>query len=437
MFFELLSQSLRKEIKGKVYAMIAILLASGLVSALLFLTMDVGDQMAREVTSFGANIKILPKAKIERNEEKNAGRNVPKLQIYLEEKNVVNLKTIFWRNNIIAFAPFLEGSVEVAGQSNETLKVTMVGTYFDREVAIPGYESFRTGVKTVAPFWTVQGEWPLDGDVQGVLVGVNLARSMGWSPGSRIHIRSQANPSSLEEVTVKGLVDTGGPEKEQMIAPLALVQRLTGLEGKMTSVAVSALTIPENGLSKKASRDPESLSPEEYDRWYCTPYVTSIAYQLAGIEGAIPDGVARPIWTVAHRQGFIVNKIQWLMVVVALAVFLGSGLCVASMMRSIILERSGEIGLMKAIGASDGSVYFLFLTEALVLGLAGGVLGCVLGAILSEWIGLQIFGSFISIRPVAIPMTLLFSLGIAFAGSFFPARLILKLNPAEVFSGKR
>ena len=98
--------------------------------------------------------------------------------------------------------------------------------------------------------------------------------------------------------------------------PLSVVQQLLGLPGKVQALRVSALTVPENELSRRAREDLEALNAEEYDLWYCTAYVSSIAHQL---EEAISGAEVRPVWQVAASEGVVIDKIQLLMGVVTLA----------------------------------------------------------------------------------------------------------------------
>ncbi|MDQ7994080.1 MAG: ABC transporter permease, partial [Propionicimonas sp.] len=79
---------------------------------------------------------------------------------------------------------------------------------------------------------------------------------------------------------VTAVVDTGGDEDDAVVAPLAVVQQLTGRAGAVGRVEVSALTTPDNELSRRAAQDPSSLSASEWETWYCTAYVSSIAYQI-------------------------------------------------------------------------------------------------------------------------------------------------------------
>jgi putative ABC transport system permease protein len=430
MFFLMLRQSFFRGRRRKALATLTIVLAASLITALMNISIDVGDKMSKEMKSYGANITLVPRSENIPLEIGGVDYNPLQGQVFLEEKDLPRIKEIFWHNNIVGFAPFLKLTAELAGEG----RVSLLGTTFDQPVAIAGDEEFRTGVRIVNPYWQVEGAWPDDGDPAGILAGATLARSMGWKTGDRIQVRVAGEPPRQALFTIRGLLSSGGPEDAGLVAPLAVVQELAGLAGKVQSVSVSALTVPEDTLSRKARHSAEAMSTAEYDRWYCTAYVSSITHQ---IEEAIPNASARPIWQVAAGEGAVVNKIQLLMIVVTIAAFIASGLGISSLMVTTIMERSREIGLMKALGAADWEVYLLFLSESAVVGVVGGLLGCAAGAGLSQVIGLSVFGSTVAFSPVVIPVNVAISVMIALAGSLMPSRLITKLHPAEVLHGRR
>ncbi len=427
----MLKESFFRGRRRKVLAVVTIFFAASLITALMNISIDVGDKMAQELKSYGANIRVVPKSENIPLEIGGIDYNPLKGRVFLKEKELPEIKDIFWHNNIIGFAPFLKIIAEVDGTEKRNIQLT--GTYFDKHLPVVDDDDYHTGVRIINPFWEVSGEWPEDIDPSGVLAGAALAANMKWKIGERINITIRgANPGSAQFV-IKGILSTGGPEENSIVAPLSAVQKLVGLDGKIQSVSVSALTIPEDMLSRKARRDPDALSAEEYDRWYCKSYVSSISHQ---IEEGILNSSARPIWQVAASEGTVINKIQLLMIVMTIAAFIASGLGISSLMSTTIMERSREIGLVKALGATDLEVYLLFLSEAAIVGVIGGLLGFMAGTGLSQIMGLSIFGSGVSFHPVLLPVVLVISVVIALAGSLMPSRLITRLYPAEVLHGR-
>ena len=132
-----------------------------------------------------------------------------------------------------------------------------------------------------------------------------------WPPSSanKPATRSQFDGRQL---TISGILSTGAAEDDQIVAPLALAQQILGKPGAVRRVYVSALTKPQDAL---AVRDPKTMTPEVYDRWYCSPYVQSIAYQL---QEAIPHSHAEQIRQVAQNEGTVLSRIKGLMLLVTL-----------------------------------------------------------------------------------------------------------------------
>ncbi|MEE3664584.1 ABC transporter permease [Brenneria sp. g21c3] len=429
MLWRMLRQSWRRNIRRKSLAILTVFLAAGLISALLAVSIDIGDKMSRELKSYGANILIEPAGQAALPALFGERSNPLDGQDFLDEAELPNIKDIFWRNNIVGFAPLLSGDVEINGQP-----VAVLGTFFSQPVAVPDEEDYRTGQQTVSPYWQVAGQWPqepvVEGQVAEVLAGKQLARQNGWQVGSRLRLKGSTGEIPAR---VSGILTSGGDEENRLVMPLAVVQHLLGLEGKIQAIRVSALTVPENDLSRRARENLDALNAEEYDLWYCTAYVSSIAHQL---EEAISGSVVRPIWQVAASEGVVIDKIQLLLAVVTFAALVAAAMGIASLMTSTIMERAREIGLMKALGARQWQIMLLFYLEAALSGLLGGLIGCVAGWGLAKAIGLMLFGVPLSFAWIVIPCVLVISMLIAVIGTWFPARRIAKLYPVEVLYGR-
>ena len=441
MLARMLFQSWRYGLKRKLLAIVTIFLAAGLISALLAVSIDIGDKMAKELKSYGANILVEPASSAVLPDDVS-GRSSLATQDFLDEKELPNVKDIFWRNNIVGFAPLLSAQVK-ANVANGTEKdVSILGTFFDHNIPVPDEEDYHTGQKIISPYWQVEGEWVDDatddfGEQIPALLGAQLAKQQQWKIGDVISLSYQAEENAPQQhmtAIVKGIVKTGGTEEQQLILPLSAVQNLLGLEGKVQAIKVSALTVPENDLSRKARANVDGLAAEEYDRWYCTAYVSSISHQL---EEAISGAIVRPIWQVAASEGVVIEKIQLLLAVVTLAALIAAAMGIASLMTTTIIERSKEIGLMKALGAYQWQIVLLFYCEAIISGLIGGILGCVAGWGLARFIGATLFGAPLSFAWIVIPCVLVLSVLIAVIGAWFPAHRIARLYPIEVLYGRQ
>ncbi|MDU8925361.1 ABC transporter permease [Pasteurellaceae bacterium LIM206] len=434
MLATMLIKSWRFNIKRKLLAVITIFLASGLVSALLAVSIDIGDKMAKELKSYGANILIQPASSAILPEMSNLNSSLS-TQDFIDEKELPNIKDIFWRNNIVGFAPLLSANVTL----NNEKSVSVLGTFFDHNIAIPDEDDYHTGQKIISPYWKVTGQWVDDkndqfGEVVPALAGDKLSRSEQLKIGDRVTLtyKSEGVDNHLQ-VEIKGILQSGGNEEQQLLLPLSAVQKLLDLPGKVQSVRVSALTVPENDLSRKARDNVDALDAAEYDRWYCTAYVSSISHQL---EEAVSGVVVRPIWQVAASEGVVIEKIQLLLAVVTIAALIAAAMGIASLMTTNIIERSKEIGLMKALGAYQWQIVLLFYCEAVISALFGGIFGCLAGWGLAKFIGIALFGVPLSFAWIVIPCVLVLAVLIALIGTWFPAHRIAQLYPVEVLYGR-
>ena len=445
MLARMLFQSWRFGIKRKLLAIITIFLAAGLVSALLAVSIDIGDKMAKELKSYGANILVEPASNAALPDELSHSASLSS-QDFLDEKELPNIKDIFWRNNIVGFAPLLSANVQVTKSSQNSTAlsapktINVLGTFFDHNIAVPDEEDYHTGQRIISPYWKVEGEWVDDlnndfGEIIPVLAGEQLAKSNDWKIGDKLSLSytNDKGESQQSAVEIKGILSTGGTEDNQLVMPLSAVQNLLGLEGKVQSVRVSALTVPENDLSRKARANTDTLDAEAYDRWYCTAYVSSISHQL---EEAISGAMVRPIWQVAASEGVVIGKIQLLLAVVTFAALIAAAMGIASLMSAGIIERSKEIGLMKALGAYQWQITLLFYCEAVLSALVGGIFGCLAGWGLAKFIGAALFGAPLDFAWIVVPCVLVLSILIAVIGTWFPAHKIAKLYPVEVLYGR-
>jgi putative ABC transport system permease protein len=420
MLVRILLESLARRGRRKLLSVLAIALGIAAAATAGILSLDIGDKISRELRSYGANLSITPAAdslaiSVGGVDYRPAGSGA-----FIPEDELVKLKTIFWRNNIVAFTPFLYVPAKVNDQN-----AILIGTWFEKSLRIDKSEAFATGLEKLHPSWKVEGKWPDDESGAGVLVGRRLAAKLGVRAGGTLSIKSGGDSTALS-FQVRGILETGGAEDNQVLAPLALAQRLSGLGGKVRRVEVSALTKPDDAFARS---DLSKLSPQELDRWYCTPYASSIAYQ---IQQAIPEAQVTTIYRVADTEGKILNRVGILMGVLAVAALLAAGLAVASMMLATALERRAEIGLFKSLGATDARVATLLLLEAGALGLVGGIAGYLLGSVLAWRVALAVFGVPVGVHLVMLPVCLGLALAVTLAGSVFPLGRALRVSPAVV-----
>ena len=116
-------------------------------------------------------------------------------------------------------------------------------------------------------------------------------------------------------------------------------------------------------------------------------------------------------------------------------VLLLTALCVMAAMTNVAMERKMDVGLMKAIGGSMRRVLRLFLAEAALLGLAGGVIGAAAGIFLSIGLGKAVFGVAARPRLIVYPVAVALTVIVAII-SAYPLRRLASIRPASVFRGE-
>lgn len=398
MYARLLIESLRRGTRRKLLAVTAVALGTLGATALTAVVLASGDRLASEMSSYGANVELVP----------GPGRET------LPAADLALIRKIFWRNNIVALAPFLSLRVRMEPSG---LVAPLVGTWFDHELE-PGW---RTGFPRTRPTLRVEGRWPKDGEHEAV-VGRRLAQRLGLRAGS--DLRTVLGPET-ETLRVVGIVTSGGEEEEQAFAPLGAVQRLAGQGGRFTRAEIFALTNPE----KPNAKDPREMTVEEYDAWYCTAYPSSVVYQINEV---LPQGRARVVYGVTGATADVLGRLRGVLIALAVVALVGAAVGVTAAMTATVLERRLEAGLMIAIGAARQRVVFFFLSEAALLGLLGGLVGGVAGLAAGRLLGAGALGVSVPWMPMLLPFATLLGLLVAVLASLAPVLRALERYPADI-----
>lgn len=418
----LLYRSFTRQLRRRSLIALTVALCASICVAMLGIVLDVGDKLNAELTTYGSNIVVQPKADAVVSNLYETDRDAAPTA-YLDESTIPKIKTIFWAYNIVDFAATLKGSVKVSSSGGEVDDLSVTGTWFNKDLSLPTGETTVAGVTTMRSWWTMEGSWPAD-DAEQAVVGSDLAGRLGLSAGDTVTLTT---PTGSRTLTVTGVYTSGDSDDDTLYAPLAVVQELTGHIGQVDQVEVKALTTPENDLSRKAAQNPAILSSADWETWYCTAYASSIAYQ---IEEAIPGAVAKQVRQVAAVEGNVLEKTQTLMILMTALSLVAAVLAVASLTTASLVERTGEFALLKAIGASSASVNRLILAETAVLGLAGTAVGALVGSGLAQLIGRIVFDSSITMRPMVYVLVVALISLVLLVATASSMRSILKIQPA-------
>jgi putative ABC transport system permease protein len=456
MFLRLVADSFTRRPRRKVLTAAALSLGMAVVTAALSVSLDVGDRLTSEFRSLGANLLVTPQADSLPLEIGGVDYRPINAGAYLPEADLPKIKTVFWHNNIVGFAPILElttvfhhdpagGHPAYTGQIEPSSEVSVIGTWAGHPVHLPDGATFTSGVEKTNPWWRIEGRWFADGTKECV-VGEQLAQLRNIKIGDTIELRgeeiAQQSSTVLDDerlrvaihqnipFVVSGLLSTGGPEENAVVIPLDAAQQLAGKPGEYRKLYVSALTKPEDEFGR---RDPSKMTPADLERWMCTAYVSSIA---KSIEEVLPGTDVRVIRRVAEGEGTILTRVRALLWMVTLAALLAAALAVGASAAASVIERRTEIGLMKALGAGSGTVGFLLAAEQLVLAFVGGGIGYSLGMILARLVGQKIFGVAPAPSLLVLVAVLALAAGVTLLGSAIPLRRASRYEPAPILRGE-
>jgi putative ABC transport system permease protein len=451
MFLRLVADSFTRRPRRKVLTAAALSLRMAVVTAALSVSLDVGDRLASEFRSLGANLLVTPEADSLPLDIGGVDYRPVNAGAYLPEADLPKIKTVFWHNNIIGFAPILGLSVRGVSHAGDDEKglgedrgswpqVSLIGTWANHPVRLADQTTWNTGINQTNPWWhVVKGRWFSNAGWECV-VGKNLARERGAFQNGRrvfsgipigdnfvIDRGPSAPPLFLKAV---GILDSGGPEDDAVIVPIAIAQQFANRPGQYRQLYVSALSKPEDDFAR---RDPATMKPAELERWMCSPYISSIA---ASIKEVLPGTDVRVIRRVAEGEGTILRRVRALLWMVTFAALLAAALAVGASSAASVIERRTEIGLMKALGAGSGTVGFLLAAEQLLLAFVGGGIGYSLGIILARLVGQKIFG--VAPAPSLLVLTAVLALaaGVTLVGSAIPLHRASRYEPAPILRGE-
>jgi putative ABC transport system permease protein len=427
MFLRLVADSFGRRPRRKLLTGAALALGMAVVTAAFSVSLDVGDRLSHEFRALGANLLITPQADSLPLEIGGVDYRPVNSGSYLPERDLGKIKTIFWRNNIVGFAPVMEVPAEVStGSQGAPVKTTLVGTWAHHSVALPDNRTYTTGMDQTNSWWHVDGRW-FQGDAPEAIIGKSFAARTNFKPGDTLLIHSSDRSTAL---TITGILSAAGPEDDAIVAPLQIAQQLANKPGQYRRLYVSALTKPEDDFAR---RNPSTMNAADLERWSCSPYASSIAYQIKQV---LPGVDAHVIRRVAEGEGSILTRVRTLLWLASFAALLAAALAVGASSAAAVIERRSEIGLMKAIGAGAGTIGFLLAAEQLLLAFVGGGVGYALGIILARFLGEKIFG--VAPEPSVLVFIIILALAacVTLLGSAIPLHRASRYEPAPILRGE-
>lgn len=390
MLFRILRKSISKRKSKIAIAVIAVVVGISVITALVNVSFGVREKIGNKARAYGANILLVPKTESIPIVVSDIEYGSVSEQNYIDENDLSKIETIEEHKRILGYAPYLYGIVRIGEQ-----KAVLTGTWLDQ-------------VKKISPWWEVEGSWIENRtDYTNSMLGISIAQKLNLSIGNTFTIAYNDTKNETSYLLyIVGIVNTGGSEDNQIFVTLDFAQEITKRPDKVSSVQVSAL---------------------------CHDCPTEIV--AAQIEEKIPNIEAKSVKQAVMAEMSILNAVEQLMFLVAAIALLTSALGVMMTMTTSVIERKREIGLMKALGAENKKIAFLFLSESVFIGVLGGLLGYGTGIMLAELIAKNVFGTQVSLEFIVFPVALSIAVGISALASVLPVKRAISIEPAVVLRG--
>ena len=373
MYLKMITSSLIRRRSRMLAALLAIAIGSTVLSGLLTIYYDIPRQMGTVFRSYGANLIFLPAE----SESK------------ITQEQIGAIKQVIDPEKLVGFAPYIYQSAKVNEQPYMIAATDLASA------------------KSNSPYWLIRGDWPHN--KKEVLIGHEISRNIELSVGDTFIVNTPKpnGDVTVNECTVSGIVTTGGVEEEFIFMSLEDIKGIIGYDDQFDVIECSI----------------------DGNQEYLKSIADMVSKQVSGI-------TPRLVKRVTESQDVVLSKLQALVWIVTIIVLFLTMICVTTTMMAVVAERRKEIGLKKALGASNSSVVKDFMGEAVMLGLIGGILGVVLGYVFADNVSISVFAREVSFPVQLAPFTVIASIIITIVSCLFPVRATVDIDPALVLRGE-
>jgi len=261
----------------------------------------------------------------------------------------------------------------------------------DQPVVIVGTDV--PALRTLNAFWKTGQSFAAG----SALLGARAERQIKWRS---LHVGDQAVPVSPAESVV-----TGDADESRIFIPLGELQKAVP-DAKPT---VALLSIPGDTVQ--------------------------IESRITELRRALPGDKIEPVRQIVATQASVLTRMRSVLLLSTAFIAVIAALSLLASLSASVLERRRDFAVFKALGASQTAVSGMFLLEALALGIAGALLGYLLGCAISALIGYVNFHSAVRPRITVLPWVAMGSLFITLLGALLPLQRLQKIQPAAMLKG--
>jgi putative ABC transport system permease protein len=402
---DLVLNNLRRR-KGRILlVVVGLAIGVGTIVSLNLIVSSIERAVGSELDQYGANIVVVPRANTQEVAYGSVTVSAATFDLRrLKEQDVAKIKSIQYANRLSTVAPELLASTKIDDQ-----EILVAGVIFDQELRIKKW-------------WRVSGRIP-EGEEE-LLLGSDVARGLGAVEDRADVIPASAHESHMvetvsrdtrllrDELSIGGshfkvagvLEETGGQDDQIVYLPLAAAERALARPGEISLVEVSALC---NGCP--------------------------IDDIVAQIQAALPEAKVSAVQQAVKARIQTAGQLSRFRAVISMVILFTSSLVIFVTMMGSVVERTREIGVLRALGYRRSHVIRIFLFEAVLISLAGGLVGWGLGTVFGTAIEKQYVENagglhlHISFGVIAIVAAVL----VGTLSSLYPAIKASELDPME------
>ena len=374
------------------YAALGVVIGTMTVIGVLNIARAGESKIYSQLEKYGANLTVIPSIN---NIDTNLGNlNLGTVSVgdnYIDESNLPKIREI------------TDGLIRKARNITDPGNIATIAPTLYINTKINGANVITAGVdpvseRNIKSWWEIADGKYLSGSNEA-MIGAVTAQVLKLKTGDQINLNGT-------NVTVTGILkETGSGEDYYVYVPLATLQTAYNKAGLISSIDIRALC---NGCP-----------------------VETIAAQL---NSGVPGIRATAVKQIANTEMDMVQKVNRMMLALAGITLLIGIFGVVNTMMASVHERTKDIGIMRAVGASRNQIIMVFIFEALVIGIIGGVFGYLAGTALAYGIGPLIFdGATIHFLPLYLPISLGLSVAIAVIATLYPAFNATKIKIADAF----
>lgn len=396
-YFKISLRNLKTRSLRSWLTILGIVIGVFLIISLLSLSQGIKDTISQQLKALGGEMIFVMPGDISNPFMSMIGGD------NLEKEDIDNIKKVPGVETVLT----MSYQSAVMRYKNEGKTIMLAGEPWEEGISV--LENFQG--------WSLSdGRWPIPGKRE-VIVGKQVAEGVFKEP---VRVGNDAVIKGLKFEIVGVLNSLGSKMDDSFVyLDMPLYQDLTGEKRGSAQMAMVKIESGAN-LDQVAEKIKEALEKTRKRR------IGSDAADFSVITSDKMSDIA----------GGVLGVIQFAVMAFASIAIIVGGIGITNTMFTAVRERTREIGIMKAIGAKNSAILAIFLFEAGIIGLSGGIGGTVLGALLAK--AVESYGQVspmiyfkASLSPGILIFGLVFSFLIGCLSGFFPAKKAAKLKPVE------